>query len=80
MLKYINIPVFLVSFALGVFAVYVTASDKKKIVVYPTPDNVSHIQYKDQAGNCFQFQQTKTKCSNESKKTPFQMATNVFSA
>lgn len=72
MLKYINIPVFLVSFAIGVFAVYVTVPDKKEITVYPTPDNVNYLQYKDKAGNCFQYTQTKTKCTADAKKTPFQ--------
>jgi hypothetical protein len=72
MLKYINIPVFLVSFAIGVFAVYITVPDKKEITVYPTPDNVNYLQYKDKAGNCFQYNQTKTKCTADAKKTPFQ--------
>lgn len=72
MLKYINVPVFLVSFAIGVFAVYVTAPDKRKVVVYPTPDNNQHVQYKDQAGNCFQYKQTKAECSKDSILTPFQ--------
>ena len=72
MLKYINVPVFLISFALGVFAVYITAPDTKNIVVYPTPDSVGHIQYKDQVGNCFQFKQTKTTCSKDAKRTPIQ--------
>ena len=72
MLKYINIPVFLVSFALGIFAVYVTAPDTKKIVVYPTPDSVHHVQYKDKAGNCFQFKQTRSTCPKDAKKTPLQ--------
>ncbi len=74
--RYINIPVFLISFALGVFAVYVMAPDKKKIVVYPTPDNISHIQYKDQAGNCFQYKQTRVSCPTEKEsisKTPVQL-------
>jgi hypothetical protein len=73
MLKYINVPVFLISFALGVFAVYVTAPDKKKIIVYPTPDNAQHVQYKDGAGNCFQFKQTKAQCTKDSTNTPIQL-------
>ena len=74
MLKYINIPVFLISFALGVFAVYITVPGKKEIIVYPTPDNASHIQYQDKAGNCFQYRQTKTQCTKDVKKTPLQMS------
>jgi len=75
LLKYINIPVFLISLALGVFAVYITVPDKKKIIVYPSPDNVSYIQYKDHADNCFQFKETRVTCPknpNEISKTPIQ--------
>ena len=71
MLKFINIPVFLVSFAIGVFAVYITASDKKKIIVYPSPDNYQNIQYKDKAGTCFQFKQENVKCPTEAKELFF---------
>lgn len=73
--KYINVSVFLISFALGIFAVYVMSPDKKRIVVYPSPDNVSVLQYKDQAGNCFQYKQTKVSCPKDSSlisKTPIQ--------
>lgn len=75
MLKYINIPVFLISFALGMFAVYVTVPDKKKITVYPSPDNYQYIQYKDKADNCFQFKQTKVTCptnADQISKIPVQ--------
>ena len=61
--QYINIHVFIVSFAIGIFAVYVmNDSDKRKIKVYPTPDNIDQIQYKDNAGICFQFKQTQVNC------------------
>jgi hypothetical protein len=75
MLKYINVPVFLISFALGIFAVYITMPDKKIITVYPSPDNVQYIQYKDKADNCFQFKQTRVSCpkdENDIAKTPIQ--------
>jgi hypothetical protein len=75
MLKYINLPVFLISFALGIFAVYITMPDKKKITVYPSPDNVQYIQYKDKAGNCFQMKQTRVACpknKDEISRTPIQ--------
>jgi len=75
MLKFINIPVFLATFAIGIFAVYVTAPDKKKIIVYPSPDNYQNIQYVDRAGTCFQFKQTRVTCPKDGKemfKTPIQ--------
>ena len=66
-LKYINIPVFIMSFAFGMFAVYVTMPDTKKIMVYPSPDNIDLIQYKDKADNCFQFKQNSISCPTNSK-------------
>ena len=68
--KYINIPIFIISFAFGVFAVYTTLPDMKKIIVYPSPENVSHIQYKDKANQCFRFNETKVNCQKKN--------TNIF--
>lgn len=65
--KYINLTVFILSFALGIFAVYVTLPDERKVIVYPSPDNIDYIQYQDKAGNCFKVKQTKTKCKDEFK-------------
>ena len=73
MLKYINIPVFLAAFAFGMFAVYITSPDTRKIIIYPSPDNVNVIQYKDRANNCFAFKQTSMKCSGDVKTTPVQV-------
>lgn len=73
--RYVNIPVFLISFAFGMFAIYVTMPDTRKILVYPSPDNVDIVQYKDKADNCFRFQETKVKCpvkSSDISKTPVQ--------
>jgi hypothetical protein len=64
--KYINIPVFIISFAFGIFAVYTTLPDVKKIIVYPSPENVSHIQYKDKANQCFRFEEKKISCPKKS--------------
>lgn len=74
-LKFVNIPAFLLSFAFGMFAVYIYEPDYKKIMVYPSPDNVDYIQYKDQANNCFQFKQTSVQCpadTSQISKIPIQ--------
>lgn len=71
----INILAFILSFAIGVFFVYTTMPDQQTIMVYPTPDNIDHIQYKDKADNCFSFKQTKEKCPSDLSsifKTPIQ--------
>jgi hypothetical protein len=37
-------------------------SENKKIIVYPTPQNISKIQYKDVAENCFSFVSNEVPC------------------
>lgn len=64
-LKYVNIPVFIISFAIGVFFVYLYQPDKRVVYVYPTPESVDLLQYKDATGNCFQFKQTEVKCPKD---------------
>jgi hypothetical protein len=62
LLKYINIPVFIISLAIGLFFVYVYQADKRVVYVYPKPDNVDFIQYKDATGTCFNVKQSAVKC------------------
>jgi hypothetical protein len=68
MFKYINFKVFLVSLAFGLFAVYMTAPDNRKIYVYPTPENVDVLQYKDKSDSCFSFVQKEISCPNDESK------------
>jgi len=65
--KFLNIPVFVAALALGVFAVYVSDDQMRKIVVYPTPDNVDLVQYRDAAGSCFTYEQQDVKCPADMK-------------
>jgi hypothetical protein len=60
--KYINLPVFLISLAFGIFAVYVFLPDMRKIYVYPTPENVDILLYRDKTGQCFRFEQKEVTC------------------
>jgi hypothetical protein len=62
MSKYINIPVFIVSFAIGMLFVYLYQPEKRVVYVYPTPESVDLLQYRDSTGNCFHFKQTEVKC------------------
>ena len=63
MWKFINFPVFVASFAFGIFAMYILSQNQQRIIyVYPTPDNVDNLQYQDQAGTCFAVKQTPTTC------------------
>ena len=55
-MKFINIPAFIISLAIGIFLVYVSNPRPSVIYVYPTPDNLDQMQYKDQSGTCFGFE------------------------
>ena len=71
-LKYINIPIFIISLAIGLFFVYVYQADKRVIYVYPKPDNIDLIQYKDPTGTCFSVKQESVKCSAGAQTIPAQ--------
>jgi hypothetical protein len=60
--KYINVPIFLISFAIGLFFVYVIGPETKTIYMYPSPSNYFKTQYKDDADQCFQFKPVETNC------------------
>jgi len=66
-MKYINVPIFLISFAVGVYFVYSTTSSLKDIPVFPTPDNIKKVQYVDKASNCFEFDAMKVACNKDSR-------------
>jgi hypothetical protein len=68
LVKFINIPVFLISLAIGIFVVYTTLGDSRKIYVYPTPENVDLIQYRDKTGTCFGFEQKEVECPADESK------------
>ena len=75
MLKFIDARFFLLSLVIGLFAVYITMPDLRTIYVYPTPENVSILQYKDKTGTCFSFTQEEVTCptnANEISKIPVQ--------
>ncbi len=63
--KYINFKIFLISLAFGLFAVYMTAPDMRKIYVYPSPENVDVLQYKDKTDTCFSFKQYEIPCPSD---------------
>ena len=63
--KYINFPIFILSLAVGFLFVYMFDDKKRVIYVYPKPDNVDSIQYKDSTGTCFDVVQQKVKCGSD---------------
>lgn len=75
MLKFINIPVFIISLAIGLLLVYLFDTEKRVIYVYPKPDNIDTLLYKDATGTCFAPKQKKVSCpkdESELSKIPAQ--------
>lgn len=66
LLDYISLPVFLASFALGLFFVYILGPSLRTIYVYPNPDSVDKVVFKDKAGACFQFEEEVVACPSDS--------------
>ena len=60
--NYISLPIFLISFAIGLFFIYVLGPESKTIYIYPSPQNYTKNQYKDNAEQCFQFKPVETQC------------------
>jgi hypothetical protein len=73
--EYLSFPIFLISFAVGLFFVYIYGPEMKTIYIYPSPENIDKILFKDKADNCFKFEANEIKCpTNESliSKIPLQ--------
>ena len=58
-MKFISIPIFLTSLALGLFVAYISSSPSQVVYVYPNPENQRKISFQDNAENCFHFQSKK---------------------
>ena len=65
LLNYISFPVFLVSFAIGLFFIYAFGPDMKKIYIYPTPENIDKVLFKDNADGCFKYVSQEVKCPSD---------------
>jgi hypothetical protein len=75
-LNYISLPVFLISFAVGIFFIYILGPEMKTIMIYPSPENVDKILFKDKADNCFSFEETEVECPRDDSlisRIPIQM-------
>ncbi len=70
--KFISFPVFISSLAVGLLFVYLSTPPPTIIYVYPTPDNLNDIEYKDKADSCFQFISKEVECTDQFKTIPVQ--------
>lgn len=70
--KYISLPLFIISLTLGLLFVYLSSPKPTVIFVYPTPNNINGIEYKDKANTCFKFDANEVSCSKDAKTIPIQ--------
>jgi hypothetical protein len=65
LLNYISLPIFLISFAIGAFFIYILGPKMKTIYIYPSPENVNKVLFKDKADNCFYFEEEIVECPED---------------
>ena len=72
MMKYISIPIFLVSFLLGLVYVFLSKPDMKVIYINPSPENCNKNVYKDKSNSCFKYNAVEVSCDTEVSEIPIQ--------
>ena len=64
---------FLAAFVVGCVLVYFSPIEHKTVFVYPTPSNVTKMQYKDATGGCFGFKAKEVGCTEKAVPIPAQI-------
>ena len=64
--NYFNLKYFLISFAIGIFYIYITDDYKKVVIIYPTPDNIDKYTFVDKSNKCFNYKLKESKCKSKS--------------
>lgn len=63
MLKFINLPAFMLSFVVGLLFVYLLGSDKATVYMLPSPDTIDTTVYKNEStGQCYALKARETAC------------------
>ena len=55
----------MIGMALGFLFVYILGPEMKEINIYPSPETVGKILFKDKADNCFYFNQEEVECPTD---------------
>lgn len=63
--NYISLPAFLISFAIGLLFIYIMGPEMKTIYIYPSPESVDKVLFKDKAENCFYFEEQNVECPKD---------------
>lgn len=67
-MRFISVPAFILSLAIGIFVVYISQPPTQVIYVYPNPENEDRVSFKDKADNCFHFTSREVECPSDDKK------------
>jgi hypothetical protein len=51
--QYVSIPVFLISFIVGIVSIFLFGPETKTVRMYPSLDNYQDLIYQDNASQCF---------------------------
>lgn len=65
MLGKINPFYFFISFAIGLFFVYIITPPPEVIVKFPSPFNAGSVTYKDKADACYIYKADKVSCPRD---------------
>lgn len=65
MLDLISIPIVIISFAIGMFFVYIMGVEPKVIHIYPSPETVNKYILQDKADNCFIYEKQEVPCPED---------------
>lgn len=68
----LNYPIMLLSFAIGIFIVYISKPTRKVVIKYPTPHTSMQDQYKDESDNCYTYRAKKVECTGKEQRMPIQ--------
>jgi len=66
--KFISWPMFFISFLLGLVFIYCMGPNTQTVYVYPSPENVNDLLFRDNAGKCFKFHMIDTVCDADASK------------
>jgi hypothetical protein len=67
-MKFLHVPTFLLSLAIGLFLVYIENPNSNTIFVYPKPDNIDKLLFRDKSDTCFEFHHKIVPCPQDNKK------------
>ena len=63
--KFINPYVFIVSFAISIFIVYIIHPEPIVIYKHPNPENAGKYTYKNDDDNCYKYEANEVKCPSD---------------